>query len=662
MAVPSEAVKGATMAGPSGAPLRALGGRLARTTGEQRAWGLTALLVAGAALLTGVLWNTSPVASEQSLPAWVLAPLFYLGEVTVVHIRFKRNTQSFSMSEIPLVFGLFFVSPALLLVSQFAGNAAALTINRRQPALKLVFNLAQFTVVTAFSIVVFQALLGNADPHGPMGWVAAITAVAAGNVLANVLVHLVIRVTGGKLGRLQILEVLSLSTAGAAVNSSLALLAVTLFEMRPAAAWLALLPIAVLYGAYRAYVGQKQERSRLESMYEMTKLLHASPQLDSAMEAAAVNAQQMFEAERVDILLYNEHDQEWLYQTTAEAGGSTRVMTPVGFVRGNLLMEWLATLCEAQSLAKAPPLPNSSSPGRDVIAAPLTSAAGGIGAVIVADPLADVGGFGPADVKLLDAVAGRISISLRNGRLEDSLNELTLLKERLEEQVRGKDQFIATVSHELRTPLTTVLGLSHELGERRVEFSDEELDEIVSLIANESTELSHLIEDLLVGARADVTTLALHPQLVDLDAELAVVAQGHAHQSGGVPVEVRNQADQDKAWADPLRLRQIVRNLLTNATRYGGNEVWIEVADRGDDGVVISVLDNGSGVPKHRAELIFEAYESGHDHAVRAEPGSVGLGLAVSRRLAELMGGSLEYFRQNGCTRFELSLPVRPPT
>nr|MDJ0954125.1 hypothetical protein [Acidimicrobiia bacterium] len=111
MAVPSETVKGATMAGPSGAPFRAIGGLLSRTTGEQRAWGLTALVVAAAVLLTAAIWNSQPVASEQTLPAWVLAPLFYLGEVTVVHIRFRRNTQSFSMSEIALVLGLFFVSP-----------------------------------------------------------------------------------------------------------------------------------------------------------------------------------------------------------------------------------------------------------------------------------------------------------------------------------------------------------------------------------------------------------------------------------------------------------------------------------------------------------------------------------------------------------------------
>jgi signal transduction histidine kinase len=661
MAVRQEVLKGAALASPSVAPLRAIGRLAARSTTQQRAWALTGLVIACAALASWVVWGWPQVASAQTLPLWVLAPMFYVGEITVVHIRFKRNTQSFSMSEIALVFGLYFVSPAFVLIAQFLGNAAALTLNRRQPALKLFFNLAQFTFVTAFSIALFQLLVTGIDPHGPVGWAAAITAVAAGNVLANVLVHLVIRVSGGRLATREILEVLALSTAGAAVNSSLALLAVTLFEMRPAAAWLALIPIAVLYGAYRAYVGQKQERSRLEALYEITKLLHASPQLENAMVAAAANTQQMLEAERVDIFLFNQDNRDWIYQTTAESTGAIREMAPIGVVPGNRLIEWLSTLDQAQALTEAPPLPNATAPGKDVIVAPLTSESGGIGAVIVADPLADVGGFGPADIKLLDAVAGKISISLRNGRLEDSLNELTVLKERLEDQVRGKDQFIATVSHELRTPLTTVLGLSHELGERRSRFSDAEIDEIVSLIANESTELAHLIEDLLVGARADVSTLSLHAQLVDLQTELGVVVQGHAHQRGSDQVEIRTLTDQEKAWADPLRLRQIVRNLLTNATRYGGNKIWIEISERDDD-VVITVLDNGAGVPKNREKLIFEAYESGHDRAVRAEPGSVGLGLAVSRRLAELMDGSLSYSRKDGCTGFELALPARPRT
>ena len=630
-----------------------------RSTGEQRVWALTVSVAVLAGLAAWGLRFEEALTPNRTIPLWVLVAMFYLAEVTVVHVKFKRNTQSFSMSDIPLVLGLFFVAPLAVLLAQLLGNAIALTANRRQPLLKLFFNLVQFSLVTAFTIIFFRLVVGGSDPFGPVGWVAVIAAVSLGNVAANALVHVAIRATGGNLTQEQILEVLALSTTGAAVNASLALLGVTLYELRPAAAWLALLPLAVLYSAYRAHVGQKQERYRLESLYEMTRLLHACPQIDSALEAAATQAQQMFEAERVDVLLLDQAASGRVFQTTVGSTGTVRAMAPVGMLPGHDLFGWLESLDGPTVLSELPPIPNASLRSDQIMAAPVVVEVDPIGAVIVTQPLSDVGGFESSDVKLLGALVDKIAVSLRNGRLEDSLEELTTLKDRLEDQVRGKDQFIATVSHELRTPLTTVMGLSHELGERRDAFSEQELDEIVSLIANESVELSNLIEDLLVGARADVSTLSLHSQFIDVALEMDTVVDSHAHQrDSDDAVPVHYSARREKLWADPLRFRQIVRNLLSNATRYGGDRIWIEVEDRADT-VTVSVVDTGDGVPPALEKRIFEAYERG-DHGAVVQPGSVGLGLAVSRRLASLMAGTLEYRRVDGTTRFELSLPAFP--
>ena len=111
------------------------------------------------------------------------------------------------------------------------------------------------------------------------------------------------------------------------------------------------------------------------------------------------------------------------------------------------------------------------------------------------------------------------------------------------------------------------------------------------------------------------------------------------------------------AWADPLRLRQILRNLLSNAERYGGTNVEIEV-EHLNRFVVVRVRDDGTGVPPEHREAIFEPYvRGGGDSAL---PGSLGLGLAVSRRLARLMGGDLTY-RWDGSSIFELTLPTEPP-
>jgi len=106
------------------------------------------------------------------------------------------------------------------------------------------------------------------------------------------------------------------------------------------------------------------------------------------------------------------------------------------------------------------------------------------------------------------------------------------------------------------------------------------------------------------------------------------------------------------ALADRLRVRQIVRNLLTNASRYGGAVAEVVI----QDGTLpsIQVRDNGSGVPDELVQRIFEPYGRAHSRGIATE--AVGLGLTVSRTLAESMGGSLEYRHEGGWSVFELTL------
>lgn len=99
----------------------------------------------------------------------------------------------------------------------------------------------------------------------------------------------------------------------------------------------------------------------------------------------------------------------------------------------------------------------------------------------------------------------------------------------------------------------------------------------------------------------------------------------------------------------------MIRNLLTNALRYGGDYIAVDV-ERKDDLVTITVADDGPGVPDNREHAIFEAYERGH--AQSTQPGSVGLGLAVSRELARVMGGELTFERRNAVTRFAFAAPA----
>lgn len=223
--------------------------------------------------------------------------------------------------------------------------------------------------------------------------------------------------------------------------------------------------------------------------------------------------------------------------------------------------------------------------------------------------------------------------------------------QKLQDLVHYKDEFVASVSHELRTPLTAVVGLAEELARSGIDFSEDELAEFHQLIAQQSREVAYIVEDLLVAARVEIDTVSIDVQPVDLDAEVAATIKGWPAEFGAV----EHDPGGAKVETDPTRFRQIARNLLTNAMRYGGEEVVVVTQSNGDTGI-LQVRDNGPGVDPEDLERIFEPYERASGSEI-VRPGSVGLGLYVSRQLARLMGGDLSCRREDGETVFELILP-----
>jgi PAS domain S-box-containing protein len=225
-------------------------------------------------------------------------------------------------------------------------------------------------------------------------------------------------------------------------------------------------------------------------------------------------------------------------------------------------------------------------------------------------------------------------------------------REALERLVKSKDELIASVSHELRTPLTVVHGLAQELDAGWVSFSVPEQKEFIGLIAQQSAEVAHIVEDLLVAARADIGKLPINAENVDLRHELDVTASTVADLT--INAACRGQRS-PVAFADGSRVRQIIRNLLTNAQRYGGSTISVLCGQ--EDGVVwVEVVDDGDGIPAEDAVHIFDPYFRAHNAA--GQPSSVGLGLTVSRKLAQLMGGDLTYRYEDAAAVFRLELPA----
>ena len=250
-------------------------------------------------------------------------------------------------------------------------------------------------------------------------------------------------------------------------------------------------------------------------------------------------------------------------------------------------------------------------------------------------------GWSKRDVAFCQAIADTLSAYFE--RLQHRV--------RLEESLSSKDQLIASVSHELRSPLTAVVGLVDELIAAGDEFDHEERQQLMEIVSESSKEMSSLIEDLLVAARSEEGTLPVFPVRVDL----SLLAQSVLSQLS-VPDDWQiNIDDTDSvAYADPVRVRQVIRNLLSNAVRYGVSPVTVSF-ERTETMAYVDVHDCGRGIPDDDRERIFQPY--GRASSSRTVKASVGLGLALSRRLSQLMGGSLTYVEGTGST-FRLALPL----
>ncbi len=225
----------------------------------------------------------------------------------------------------------------------------------------------------------------------------------------------------------------------------------------------------------------------------------------------------------------------------------------------------------------------------------------------------------------------------------------------LESISSGKDEFLAAVSHRLRTPLTSVVGFSEVLRDIDPSLSDADRRELVSTIAIQAIELGHLFDNLLTVTRESERAPFIAAR-VDLAAETRAVLDT-AEPVRRAAVGAVSSESGVMAAGDSALVRQILRNLLANATDFGS---VVEVAIAREGLVArVTVRDNGPGISPDRVADAFALYGS---RGEAGQPDSMGVGLYVSRRLARRMSGDLTYRRADGWTIFELTLPALPTT
>lgn len=257
------------------------------------------------------------------------------------------------------------------------------------------------------------------------------------------------------------------------------------------------------------------------------------------------------------------------------------------------------------------------------------------------------------DLRLAGELGLRAASAIENARLYGEA----------EESDRAKTDFLAVVSHELRTPLNAILGYAELLRGGISGELNEKQESQIERIGVSAGHLARLIDEILTFARMERGSDTL--ELESLDAaevvrEAVMILQPSAREKG-LPLRVDVPAGPLEVRSDAAKLRQVVVNLVSNAVKYTeAGSVTVELSER-PEGIEISVRDTGVGIPRDQQERIFEPFRQVQSPNTRTV-GGTGLGLSVSRRLVELLGGQIEVSSDPGAgSTFTVRLPKSHP-
>ena len=292
---------------------------------------------------------------------------------------------------------------------------------------------------------------------------------------------------------------------------------------------------------------------------------------------------------------------------------------------------------------------------RAAVAVPLVAREEVLGAVSLTYPTART--FPAEELQTLQRFAGQLAIALQQARLR----EAAAARIRAEEASRAKSLFLANMSHELRTPLNSILGFAELMQMEHIGTLNDKQGRYAGHIQQAGKHLLALITDILDLSKAEAGQFTLKPEAVPLEPTLEAVLLIVK----GVATKKRIQLALDvpeaigTVWADPVRFKQMLYNLLSNAVKFTAERGHVTLSARpAEAGVEIAVHDTGSGIRAEDLPKLFSEFSQLGPH--RHE--GTGLGLALTKRLVELHGGSIHVQSEPGKgSTFTLTLPVSEP-
>lgn len=285
------------------------------------------------------------------------------------------------------------------------------------------------------------------------------------------------------------------------------------------------------------------------------------------------------------------------------------------------------------------------------------------------------GRFTDNDVELMITLANNASIAIANSKLYEEVKnlnktleqkviqrteELKVANQKLEKAIELKSQFIADASHDLRTPLTVIKG-NLDLALWDPKITQKEMRETLKLIDEEVKSMSGILADLMILTHAGAGKLHLNKSKINLDLVLKTAAQSMEvlAKEKNIKIDIKKLSD-ESVLIDESKFLKLLINLISNAIKYGKENGWVHLSAKNNGSeTLISIADNGIGIPKNELPYIFERFYRVDKVRTREPAGGSGLGLAICKSIAEAHGGFIDVTSQlNMGSQFTVHLPI----
>ncbi len=405
----------------------------------------------------------------------------------------------------------------------------------------------------------------------------------------------------------------------------------------------------------RAREAQTREREAVV-LYDVVRLM-ADPEPERALTAVAERIRVELELSAVVIIFGGESP----IRVQADTGDSEAIslareaMGPAEMVLGGGQAPTAAQRGQpGRWIRVVPPTARTIARSRSdrVRSVPVNLKGQPVGSIILV-PAPGARNFGPADDRLLSAVAHQLGLALERLSLQREATEAEVL--RMTDELRKA--LLNAVSHDLRTPLSSIMASAGSLRQRDVSWTEDQRGEFAEAIETEAQRLNRLVGNLLDLSRIEAGSIRPEKSWYDLGSLINEVAGRLRTVTAGHKLVIDVPDGLPPVRFDYVEIDQVISNLIENAVKYtpSGTEISVSAQTAGDE-VHVEVADHGPGIPEAAIPRLFDAFYRASDSGWAK--GS-GLGLAVAKGLVEAHGGHIRYEnREGGGARFVFTLPL----